>query len=154
MVCPELPHSRFQNDPYMNSGFKHNLGPSLAKRLNQNSLYQVFSSQSVIWLVYIKNKAINLFSLWNVYFSQYVELSQTSNLFFLLQQSIVKRNGYPLEQHTVITSDGYILTVYRLNDENSTETYRRQPVLIQHGIGGLAAFWVLQNRKSLGMFLP
>lgn len=63
----------------------------------------------------------------------------------------MKRNGYPLEIHKIITTDGYIFTAYRLFDNNSTVSHKRQPVLVQHGLGGSAAFWVLQNRKSLGM---
>lgn len=70
----------------------------------------------------------------------------------ILQQQIVERNGYPLEIHKIISKDGYILTAYRLFDSNTTELHKRQPVIVQHGLGGSAAFWVLQNRKSLGNY--
>nr|CAH7724922.1 unnamed protein product [Callosobruchus chinensis] len=67
-------------------------------------------------------------------------------------RDIVQRNGYPLEEHHITTEDGYILVVFRILSRNSTAETRRQPVIIQHGIQGSATFWVLQNRKSLGLF--
>lgn len=57
-------------------------------------------------------------------------------------------HGYPLEKHKVVTEDGYILTVFRIFSPGSSG--RRQPVLIQHGIGGSAEFWVLHDEDSLG----
>ncbi|VEN54639.1 unnamed protein product [Callosobruchus maculatus] len=66
---------------------------------------------------------------------------------------MVQRNGYPVEEHHITTEDGYILVVFRIPSENSTDRNRRQPVIIQHGIQGSAGFWVLQDRKSIGLFL-
>nr|CAI5842426.1 unnamed protein product [Callosobruchus analis] len=67
---------------------------------------------------------------------------------------IVQRNGYPVEEHRIITEDGYILVVFRIPSGNITSNgTRRQPVIIQHGIQGSATFWVLQDRKSIGLFL-
>ncbi|CAH1971160.1 unnamed protein product [Acanthoscelides obtectus] len=67
-------------------------------------------------------------------------------------RDIVLRNGYPIEKHNVLTEDGYILVLYRIPSSNKDNT-KRQPVIIQHGIQGSAAFWVLHDRKSIGLFL-
>lgn len=37
-------------------------------------------------------------------------------------------------------------------DKENETVQKRQPVLVVHGIGGSSAFWVLQGKKSLGMW--
>ena len=70
--------------------------------------------------------------------------------------------GYPLEEHFVTTSDGYVLAVYRLPHGRSsvggvgigvgiggsTRSPRRPPVLLQHGLLDSSAAWVLNAPDS------
>lgn len=41
--------------------------------------------------------------------------------------------GYEAEVHNVITEDGYILTIFRCNSKQSTES-KKKPVILQHGL--------------------
>ena len=58
---------------------------------------------------------------------------------------LIASKGYPWEEHKVITSDGYILGVYRIprgrNAPPSSKPGR--PVLLQHGLLDSGATWVL-----------
>ncbi|KAJ8944052.1 hypothetical protein NQ318_016250 [Aromia moschata] len=57
-----------------------------------------------------------------------------------LYSLIAKRNGYPLEKYKVTTDDGYILALFRIPHNNTDPNSKRQPVLLQHGIGARAIF--------------
>nr|ATU82879.1 secreted Esterase/lipase protein [Pristhesancus plagipennis] len=64
--------------------------------------------------------------------------------------------GYPLEEHTIETEDGYILTVYRIPyGRNETKSSKpRPPLLLQHGVLCSSACWVLSDPdKGLGFVL-
>ncbi|KAH0534593.1 hypothetical protein KQX54_005634 [Cotesia glomerata] len=60
-----------------------------------------------------------------------------------------ERDGYQAETHTVITEDGYILSVHRIpGRENST------PVLLSHGLLMNSAIWLIPGKgKSLAYLL-
>jgi len=56
---------------------------------------------------------------------------------------IIRYHGYPVENHTVQTADGYILTIHRIPYGRSGRgTKPRKPVLIQHGLFCTSAIWV------------
>nr|ALL42058.1 lipase 3-like precursor protein [Antheraea pernyi] len=59
-------------------------------------------------------------------------------------------NGYPAEAHTVMTQDGYILTIHRIPySKNATsKTPARKTVLLHHGLLGSSADWVLAGPKK------
>ncbi|XP_026470060.1 lipase 3-like [Ctenocephalides felis] len=59
------------------------------------------------------------------------------------QPDIIKRHGYPAEAHVVQTEDGYLLTVHRIRCGNS-----RQPVLLQHGLLGCSADWIIPGPEK------
>lgn len=71
--------------------------------------------------------------------------------FVVLQPQIIRRHGYNAESHTIITEDGYILTLHRIpGSKNGTKG--GQPVFLQHGLLASSADWVDADRNSLGMF--
>ncbi|XP_045475155.1 lipase 1-like isoform X2 [Harmonia axyridis] len=69
----------------------------------------------------------------------------------LLKESIARRYGFKLEVHEVTTSDGYILSLYRVVPCNGT--IGDTPVLLQHGICNNGAFWMLDGKKSIPFYL-
>lgn len=64
---------------------------------------------------------------------------------------ILQNNGYAAEAHNVVTKDGYILEVHRIaKSKSGQKPTRNHPVLVQHGILGSSADWVLGGaEKSL-----
>lgn len=65
-------------------------------------------------------------------------------------------HGYPSETHTIVTDDGYILTIHRI--PYSKHAYlRKSPdktVLLHHGILGSSADWILAGpQKGLAYIL-
>ena len=61
---------------------------------------------------------------------------------------LVKENGYPVESHDVVTSDGYILTMHRIPRPGSPA------VLLQHGLLDASETWVINSaNNSLGFLL-
>lgn len=53
--------------------------------------------------------------------------------------SLISYHGYTFEEHEVITSDGYILTLHRI-PSNNTES-NQVPVLLGQCLSGSAAMW-------------
>ncbi|CAH0547940.1 unnamed protein product [Brassicogethes aeneus] len=66
----------------------------------------------------------------------------------------VNKNGYPLEEYSMVTDDGYILTTHRVpHGKNSTKANPR-PILINHGMGGGSEnFFALGPKESLAYLL-
>eukprot|EP01098_Paradermamoeba_levis_P011431 TRINITY_DN488_c0_g3_i5.p1 TRINITY_DN488_c0_g3~~TRINITY_DN488_c0_g3_i5.p1 ORF type:complete len:154 (-),score=52.28 TRINITY_DN488_c0_g3_i5:35-496(-) len=67
---------------------------------------------------------------------------------------IVQAKGYPCEVHHPITSDGYILTVFRIphgknnnnnNNYNNNNNNTRPAVLLQHGLLDSSFTWILNE---------
>ena len=69
-------------------------------------------------------------------------------------KQIVRENGYAVEQHMVTTSDGYILTLFRIPGYlNDTLPYAKKAVvLLMHGLGGDASQWVLNSPERSSAF--
>lgn len=76
------------------------------------------------------------------------------NVQFCNQKSIVKSNGYTIEEHSIETEDGYILTLFRIPyGKNGTET-NSKPVLLHPGLGASADVYLsLGPEKGLGYIL-
>lgn len=70
---------------------------------------------------------------------------------------MIVREGYPVETHTVITEDCYILEMHRIphgKDEDGTEEVQRPAVYLQHGLLCSSADWVMgSSDNSLGFLL-
>ena len=59
-----------------------------------------------------------------------------------------------MEEHTVVTNDGYILTLHRIpgspNElDNDIEHERKPPVLLGHCLLGSSAIWSFHPENSL-----
>ena len=63
---------------------------------------------------------------------------------------LVTKYGCTSETHNVTTSDGYVLTMMRVN---KTSTPGATPVFIQHGLFGDASAWIMNTDKSLAFVL-
>ncbi|XP_046963435.1 lipase 1-like [Vanessa cardui] len=50
--------------------------------------------------------------------------------------------GYSSEEHNVITEDGYILTIFRINGRNCAQKFKRTPVLLMHGFLQSSDAWL------------
>lgn len=70
-----------------------------------------------------------------------------------MQMELISKYGYNGEQHTVTTSDGYILTLHRITGRaNSSDSEVQKPIaFVMHGIMCSSAIWVLAGpERSLG----
>ncbi|KAH9377207.1 hypothetical protein HPB48_011007 [Haemaphysalis longicornis] len=57
---------------------------------------------------------------------------------------IIKDKGYPVEEHLVVTEDGFVLNVQRIPDgHKSTKKGPKQAVFLQHGLLSSASDWVI-----------
>jgi len=57
---------------------------------------------------------------------------------------IIKKIGYAVEVHDVVTDDGYILELHRIpRNKSGQDPTRNHPVFLHHGILGSSADWVL-----------
>eukprot|EP01132_Coremiostelium_polycephalum_P006176 gene6176-7690_t len=59
---------------------------------------------------------------------------------------LVNSNGYPCEEHFVVTKDGYILRMFRIPyGKNHNSSNRKQPVLLQHGLLDSSFTWIINE---------
>ncbi|CAG9562617.1 unnamed protein product [Danaus chrysippus] len=58
---------------------------------------------------------------------------------------LVTKYGYNIEQHKVITEDGYVLTVYRIPPRINLK--RNIPIFLMHGLLDSSDAWILQGPK-------
>ena len=61
---------------------------------------------------------------------------------------IVTDKGFKIEEHQVITDDGYILTIFRIpstleESKNPTGNNGKAPLLFMHGLADSAIAWVV-----------
>jgi len=56
--------------------------------------------------------------------------------------------GYELEDHTVQTSDGHLLTLHHLVSPNAKNPSRGQPVLLQHGLCQSSMLFLIQEKQD------
>jgi pimeloyl-ACP methyl ester carboxylesterase len=67
---------------------------------------------------------------------------------------ICSSNGYQYEEHTVITDDGYILTLFRVPGSSSNPPAPNKPVVfLQHGLEDIADVWIWNTAFSPCFFL-
>ncbi|KAI4305728.1 hypothetical protein L6164_029076 [Bauhinia variegata] len=69
-------------------------------------------------------------------------------------KTLVERQGYTCEEHTVTTDDGYILSLQRMPAAQSGMKANKSPVLLQHGIISDAISWLFNHpNESLAFIL-
>ncbi|RZB40755.1 Abhydro lipase domain containing protein, partial [Asbolus verrucosus] len=56
---------------------------------------------------------------------------------------LIAKYGYPVEEHHVVTPDGYILTLHRIPHGKNSNTVSDKVVFLQHGLLCSSADWVL-----------
>lgn len=61
---------------------------------------------------------------------------------------MIHREGYPAESHVITTDDGYLLTLHRIPGKKGSK-----PILLNHGILGCSADWIIPGKeKGLGKY--
>ncbi|KAJ4452179.1 hypothetical protein ANN_03697, partial [Periplaneta americana] len=59
---------------------------------------------------------------------------------------LIAKYGYPVETHTVKTSDGYLLGVHRIpHGKGMDPSVKRPAILVQHGMMSSSADWVIMG---------
>ncbi|KAJ9595451.1 hypothetical protein L9F63_013362, partial [Diploptera punctata] len=67
----------------------------------------------------------------------------------LTTPQLIKKYGYPVEAHEVVTADGYILTLHRIPySRHSPGPEHRPVVLLQHGLLSSSADFVLPGPQN------
>lgn len=69
---------------------------------------------------------------------------------------LIALHGYVSESHTIVTEDGYILTVHRIpySRNSTTRNIPRKTVLLHHGLLGSSADWIIPGpEKGLAYIL-
>jgi len=61
--------------------------------------------------------------------------------------------NYPVEEHDVVTADGYILTFYRIQAKNSQIRSGLQPVLVNHGLLDSSDSWIINVENQAPGFM-
>lgn len=59
-----------------------------------------------------------------------------------------------LEEHTIITKDGYVLTLHRLIDPKESSELRdlKKPILLQHGLLSCSGAYITSGKNSLSYY--
>ncbi|KAF2886921.1 hypothetical protein ILUMI_19251 [Ignelater luminosus] len=69
-------------------------------------------------------------------------------------KQLIEKYGFPFENHTVTTEDGYILALHRIPyGRIKNNDHKREPVLIMPGTFATSADWVNMGENSLGFIL-
>ncbi|KAJ8929439.1 hypothetical protein NQ314_017888 [Rhamnusium bicolor] len=61
----------------------------------------------------------------------------------------IKKQGYPVEIHKIVTQDNYILTTYRIpyGKNVTNKGAKRSPVLLAHGMSGHSDYFLSLGRE-------
>ena len=66
-----------------------------------------------------------------------------------LQPQLIESHGYHVEEHEVITEDGYILTLHRIPPKKSLlSNEKRPPVFLGHCLVGSSAIWAFGPKHN------
>ncbi|CAH0553821.1 unnamed protein product [Brassicogethes aeneus] len=68
-------------------------------------------------------------------------------------KDVVNKYGYPLEVHTIITPDGYILGTHRIKHGRKSNTTNKNPILLGHGMGATSESFLALGKISLPYYL-
>jgi lysosomal acid lipase/cholesteryl ester hydrolase len=67
--------------------------------------------------------------------------------------SICEKNGFAFEEHSLTTTDGYILSVFRIPGKIGVDPANRPPVMFQHGITSSADTWIMHYADKAPAFV-
>ena len=62
-----------------------------------------------------------------------------------MDKNVIEQKGFEFQEHTVVTKDGYVLTMHRIY--NSTN-HDAKPVLLQHGLSDCSEVWVINSPQQ------
>ena len=68
-------------------------------------------------------------------------------------EELCVENGFQYEEHTVTTSDGYILQVWRIPGKTGEAPSTKPPILLQHGILDSAYCWMMNYASVAPAFV-
>ncbi|CAG9853867.1 unnamed protein product [Phyllotreta striolata] len=92
-------------------------------------------------------------------FKDYYTMKNNSNCWYDLAAEfsapeIIRRMGYPVLTYKVLTPDGYILTMFRIpNNHSSNPNAKYHPIYLQHGLVATCATFLGKGRDSLAFLL-
>ncbi|XP_050355782.1 gastric triacylglycerol lipase-like [Nymphalis io] len=75
---------------------------------------------------------------------------------YMTTPQLIALHGYVSESHTIVTEDGYILTVHRIPHSRNSKSQEipRKTVLLHHGLLGSSADWIIAGpEKGLAYIL-
>ncbi|XP_036217310.2 lipase 3 [Bactrocera oleae] len=87
----------------------------------------------------------------------FINVRQTRDIIITDAVQRIRRDGYPVEKHHVLTKDGYALTLHRIPQYNTSTTagssacgiYSRRPVVfLLAGIYASSDAWLLNGREN------
>lgn len=61
--------------------------------------------------------------------------------------------NYPVEKHQVITDDGYILTMFRIQKKGSKIKSGLKPIILQHGLLDCSDTWIINDEDKAPAFM-
>ena len=61
--------------------------------------------------------------------------------------------NYPVETHKVVTEDGYILTVFRIQRKGSVIRSGLKPIILQHGLLDCSDTWIINDEAKAPGFM-
>lgn len=65
------------------------------------------------------------------------------------QDQIIANRGYPVETHTIQTTDGYLLDCFRIPYGRQSGPKPNKPVVfLQHGLLSSSADWIIGHTES------
>ncbi|GFS27212.1 lipase [Elysia marginata] len=115
----------------------------------------LLSATGQLFLFSIANSALSLNFLFETRSERVFGLGKNPEVDMNVTE-LIKSKGYPVERHTVITEDGYILGLYRIPHglHNRSGKGPRPVVLLQHGVmASCDDFLVNPANESLGFIL-
>ena len=78
------------------------------------------------------------------------------NFPFVFQPELIRSYGYPVEEHEVVSEDGYVLTLHRIphrKADSGSDPKIKVPVLLGHCMVASSAVWSLMPNHSLAYSL-
>jgi len=113
--------------------------------LELEKFYSNILPQVVSFVTSLVPNLMSTTSYWSNYFWSFFDKEPDADSLRTVPE-IIESRGFKAETHTVTTSDGYILTLYRIiNPFAHRMNIDTQPVLLGHGMGAHCAHWLINS---------